>query len=139
MDWSHEIKAMFFDWPLGTFLFFAEAFAFLIIVAIIVAALFYIIDSWFLLTKSGVGKITKKEFVPEHSEMLMTYNAATKTCMPFPMHEPDKWSLLIKIGHRSGWISVTKTYYDQRHEDEEVSVNYRIGRISRELYVRSIE
>ena len=94
-------------------------------------------NSSFLPVQEGSGEIIKKKFIPEHTSMVMLYNAATKTSMPSYTHYPDEYQLKIKVGELTDKISVKRKTYDRLEVGQTLQVKYSIGRLWIKLYIKS--
>jgi hypothetical protein len=85
-----------------------------------------LVDSWFVLTQTGYGKCIKKEFIAAHAVTHIYYRS-------------DEWVLTILLNNKKSDISVSHKYYDDIFQDKQVNTVYRIGRISGNIYLDSIE
>lgn len=138
MDIAMMIRESLVDWPLGTVAGSLLILALLLLAGLIVWGLFVAVDSWFLPRSRGMGKVRSKEFTPAHTDMILIYNAATKTSMPHPMYYPDNWSVCVEVSGRQDSISVDQEEFNILKEGDSVITEYVSGRISNSLYIKNI-
>ncbi len=126
------------DWPMGTFLFIFVVILEVIVGVVVLALLFWLVDSRFLPHSEGSGVIIEKEFTPAHTTTTLTYNATLKMSTPSTIYHPDEWSLLIKIGQEDSWISVSEQYYNRHETGDVISLTYSRGRFSHGVYIKTV-
>jgi hypothetical protein len=131
---------MLTDWPLGTILGSIMVICVLILVIFLLGMLFTAIDSWGLPEKSEAGIIIDREFTPAHFTTILMYSPATKTSLPQTIHHPDDWSVSVAVNHgQQGWVSIEKELFDSISNGDRVTAWLVRGRISGEVYIKSIE
>ncbi len=129
---------MLVDWPLGTVLSVLVAFCLGTILFLGAWGLFVAYDSWYLPHEENTGVIVDKEFTPTHTTMILMYNAATKTSLPQPIVHPDKWSVTVELLGKRSSISISQESYEGFLIQDNVLVKYVKGRVSDDLYLKSI-
>lgn len=105
---------------------------------IILMGIIFAIDNWFVPTKEGIGRIESKHFEPAHTQTTIVYNAALQMSTPQSTYYPDDWQICVSVGDKFGWISVNKAPYNRSRVGQQTKVGYRIGRMTRKLYVKYI-
>lgn len=125
---------MLTDWPVGTILAIIVILATLAVVLVILCGIFTIIDSWFLPTQSGTGRITKKNFIPAHTTT--TLISTGKTLMPMTSFYPNSWELELIVSGKPASMSIKKERYDSLNIGDTVLVDYAIGRFSKDIYIK---
>lgn len=112
----------------------------LIALVVILIGLFItmFIDYITSVNKQGVGVVTGKEFIKEHTTTTWNFNAATKTSYPTTTYHDDEWLVYIKVEGLINSISVTKGYYNSIKIGKSINVEYSIGRILNILYLNKI-
>ncbi len=108
----------------------------LLLLCACIIGVYRVIDSWFLPKHSGEGKIVDKEFTPKHTTI--TWIATGTTTFPLISTDPDDYSLLIERSGKSDWISVDEEFYKSVHEGQTVKIDYVLGRISKDLYIKEV-
>lgn len=137
-DWATIFSDMLGDWPLGTVTVILVFVFILLLLGVAVWGLFVAIDSWFLPRNRKVGRVVGKTFTPAYTQIVMIFNAATKTSLPQPIFHPDDWAVSVEIDGRQSSMSVTKEFYDSLSENDPVLTEYVSGRISRDLYIKAL-
>lgn len=133
-----DIKNILIDWPAGTIIGGIFLICILILFGLILHGLFVAVDSWFLSKRQGYGRVVSKTFTPAHTQLLLIFNAATKTSMPHFINHPDDWSVCVEVNDMQDSISITKEFYDSLSKNSSVKVEYVHGRFSRNLYIKNI-
>lgn len=90
------------------------------LVGLPVWGLFVAIDSWGVPTMQAPGKITRKDFYSENTKML------------------DTWKVSVSCKAGAGTMKVNQEYYNAIHPGENVTVHYKLGRISGWMYVQTL-
>ncbi|MBI2633006.1 MAG: hypothetical protein HYW78_01285 [Parcubacteria group bacterium] len=85
------------DWPVGTIFGMVMIAIALFIIGLVAYFINYALDSWFIQTKRGKGKIVNKNFTPAHTSTVFVYNATLKTSSPSTLYHPPSWSLTVDI------------------------------------------
>jgi hypothetical protein len=138
VDIVKMILEMLHDWPIGTVVGVLMLLVVLLLLGLLTWGCFIALDSWFLPRKSDTGKIVRKTFTPAYTEIILMYNAATKTSMPCPIFHPDDWSVTVEVAECQDSLSVDEDEFDILREEDNVLAEYVTGRISSGLYLKSI-
>lgn len=142
MELARNTYGMFYDmlldWPMGTIISILFAALMAMLIGLVGYGLFYLIDSSFLISSRGAGRIIEKEFTPAHTSTLLIYNAALKTSTPQIIDYPDDWSLLIELQDKQGSASVDQETFNALAEGSYATVEYVIGRISGGIYIKNV-
>lgn len=137
-DIAKMILEMLYDWPIGTVMGVLMLLVVLLLLGLLAWGCLIALDSWFLPRKKSMGKIVGKTFTPAHTEIILMYNAATKTSMPHPVFHPDDWSVTVEVAECQDSLSVDEDEFDALREGDSVLAEYVTGRISSGLYLKSI-
>jgi hypothetical protein len=116
----------------ATILIILIALAGSLVVAIIMWGVLIAVDSWFRPSVTSAGRIVDKEFTPAYFTTILVDN------IPQLIYHGDSWRLLVQVGHRCDWISVSERYYNSRKVGNEVRLTYVNGRFSNNMYARSV-
>lgn len=93
------------------------------------------LDTRKLPTTRRDASVTGKEFVPEHTQTLMIYNAATKTSLPHFIHHPDRWYVYVAVDDVRECIQVGKKFYEAVSKGDETAVYTVIGRFTKRMSI----
>jgi hypothetical protein len=137
-DMIEILVRMFNDGWLGIICGLMLVAAILGIIYLVGLGLFVAVDSWLLPRQRGMGRVVGKKFTPAHTQLVMIFNAATKTSMPQPVFYPDTWTVWIEVDGEQDDISVTQEYFNQSSKGDSVSATFVRGRISRKMYLKGI-
>lgn len=136
------IKDLFFSDPLfsaigilGVVTFTLAVLGLLTILYLILSLIDYLISN----KQKGKGKIICKEFVSEHSQSRLTYNIALKTPILTTTHNDDSWVVTIEVGNKTDDVEVTEDEYNKLSTNQIVNIEYRIGKLLKNLYVDNID
>ncbi len=132
-------KEVLSDWPLGTIIGVILIACVLALIGLALWGLCVAADSWFLPKERGMGRVVGKTFTPAHTEMVLIYNAATKTSMPPSVHHPDDWSVNVEVQGKQDDISIAHKFYDSLSKGSSVSAEFVHGRFSGNLYLKKID
>lgn len=135
---------MLFEWPIGTIIAVIVATIVMFIGYLIAWGIFTAIDSWFRSIVTGPGAITDKDYKAGHMSTtvapVVNFNGTSGTAI-VPTYVPPEWSVYCKIDYENGgaWISVSQNFYDKCKIGQKVKAEYKTGRLSRKIYLESIE
>lgn len=132
---------MLYDWPMGTIfgllfglLIAVIAIFILFIVVIALAKIFEAIDSWFVSEIKGVGIIEEKT----HKDPYVSSDIDVISKMPISVYHEASWVLCISINGKIDSTEVNEKYFKSKKEGQNINVSYVFGRISKSLYLKSI-
>jgi len=133
-DTLKSIKDLFPDWPLGIIS------SMLLILVLVVTAwgIFTVYDSSFLPIEQDTGQIINKKFTPAHVTYIPIRNTVTKMTTLTPVNHPDRWELTIGFRGQTGDVSVTENFYNSVAKDDSVTVEYSVGRHSKNIYFKGV-
>ncbi len=86
--------------------------------------IFFAIDAGFLPGPEGLGKVIGKTFTPAHHVYVSRIS--------------EHYSLEIVINGEKNSVSVEKDLYNQVAKGDLVNVKYVIGRLSEDIYIKSV-
>lgn len=133
-----DIIDMLKDWPLGTILAILLLAMAILIIGLVALGIYWAADSWWRPLETGMGQVKGKEYTPAHTTVSTSYNVALKMPMTTTTHHPADWSLTVEVNDQEGSISVEESFYDRINEGRKVHVEFVLGRLSGDLYLRSI-
>lgn len=110
----------------------------LVTIGIIIGMIARFVDSCCLPVKRAQGKITAKDFIEAHTQIIYIYSASTKTNLPHPIHHPDDWSLTIEVDEKEDSVSIEETLYNTVSIGDTIEVDIAYGRFSRNLYIKEV-
>lgn len=138
-DTIHEVLA---DWPVGTLIGIVFILLLIAVVVLIAwgsaAGIYHLIDFAGRPVSSRQGAVTRKTFQPAYTQILLVFNAATKTSLPTPILHPDRWTLEIDLGFGRDTFDVSCDFFHQVGVGSQVVASYRIGRRSHSLNIQSV-
>ena len=126
------------DWPIGTLIGIVIFVSYAAVFVLMSLWVYKAIDSWWQPLKVGVGVVRGKNFISAHTQIILIYDANTKTSLPHIINCPDRWTVIVEVSGHKGSIDIPENYYNNIIENKQVSVEYVIGRLSGELYIKSI-
>ncbi len=132
------IWSLLVDWPVGTILGILLIVILVVCLLFVVGGIFLAIDSCFIATSNGVGRVITKIFRAAYSETRFVYNPSLKAVLPQTINHPDKWSLVIEVDGKQGTTCVTKETFNKVSEGKTVAIRYGYGRLSGDLYIKGV-
>lgn len=90
----------------------------------------------------GTGVLLDKSHIPSHTELVLTYNSATKMSIPQPVHVDSDWRFVIKLSTLPDYVdtlSVSESEYHKYSIGSELDIEYSIGRIFDQMYIHGIQ
>ena len=111
---------------------------FIVIFGFMLYGILFIVDYSFRHVNEGYGIIVDKEFIPEHDETTMIYNAALKMSVPHTTHYDDQYKLSIQVDDLIDKVLVNSDYYYNMKIGKRIKVKYSHGRIWKSLYIKEI-
>jgi hypothetical protein len=131
------IREIWGDGWTGRLAILAIALAAALSLLLISTFLFWIVDSSFLPVLNGDGTVTRKLHSDAHSTTTMILMG--KTMLPQTISYPESWSLVIKLKDGcEGSFECDQDTWTRIKEGTNVSVAYRKGRISNDIYVKNM-
>lgn len=110
---------------------------FLALAGLLFCGIITAIDSWFMPTLEGSGKIYDKSVVPAHTTI--TYMKVGNSTIPIVTKHPDAYYVDIEIDGRKDSVGVKKKYYKDVQMGTIVNCKYNLGRLfTTSLYIDKI-
>ena len=134
----HTLDMMLRDWPVGTLLGAVLLFCALFLAGAVLYGCFVAVDTAFQPRLERRGTVTDKSFTPAYTQMVMVFNAATKTSMPTFIHHPDTWTVTADIGIAEEGQEVSERLFDAVATGDPVVIGYTRGRLSGHVYFTDI-
>lgn len=134
----HTLDAMLRDWPVGTLLGAVLLFCALFLAGAVLYGCFVAVDTAFQPRQERRGRVTGKSFTPAYTQMIMVFNAATKTSMPTFVHHSDTWIVTADIGIAEDAQEVSERLFEAITVGDPVVVGYTHGRLSGHVYFTDI-
>lgn len=130
MELLKGLWSFLLDWPLGTIVgilsIIVMAGSLTVIICIIGSSVLSAINSCFMSKQKGVGEVVNKKIRPRFREMQGAIDI------------PIGYLLTVKVGEKSGEVSVIKDFFDSLHEGDKVSLVYTYGRIYDGIIIKEI-
>lgn len=124
------------DW-MGRILLVLTAVLAIFIAFLILLGGFWVIDTSFQDYRESKAVVCSRYFVPAHTDT--GFIMAGKVMVPTSTYYPDAWYIGVTMnGKVDASVSVPKNYFDTLIDGQTVNAKYRIGRLSRNLYVQNI-
>jgi hypothetical protein len=98
---------------------------------------YLIIDRAFIPTERAYGFVEEKTVTPAHFMTTMIHSG--RVMFPVYTFIPDTWSIGVRVVGRYGFINVPFSVYNKLSISDQVYVSYITGRLSGELYIKSID
>ena len=86
---------------------------------------------------NGKGFISKKKYHEAYTTITMIYNAASKSSTPITNRHPERWTVKIVVNNQAEWVDVSKKYFQKCEKNDEVEVDYFLGRWTGDLYIQA--
>lgn len=117
-------------------------FAFIVaLIASITALSFYGIfcaaDSWYIADRNGTAEVCGREYSPAWVQFQTT--TVGNTTITTPIYWPETWRVSLRISGGRDSVGVFKDTFERVRNGDKVSVVYRIGRMSGNIYIQSAE
>lgn len=95
------------------------------------------LDSIKLPIQNDIGIIINKEYHPSHTTTTMVMSG--KVMIPITTHHSEEWRVKVRLyDDNTGSVSVSEEYYNSINIDDEVNVDYTLGRFSNSVYIKRI-
>lgn len=115
----------FFTWLLSLF-----------VVAFFLFVLYSSVDYLWLSTKRGTTTIVHKHIIPEYTTT--TYVTNGHIMSPITNYHSKKYVLTLEINGKSDYFNTTEVKYEKFMINDSFPADYSLGRLSRDLYIKSI-
>lgn len=102
----------------------------ILITAVALLVAFMIIDLAFLPKKVGLGRVVGKEYRANNAHIYPMDNTV------MIVNDVHVWVVEVEVEGQLGRISVSRKVYDGLREGVSVQVEYALGRISGDLYIK---
>ena len=104
----------------------------LILIGMILWGLFYLLDTCLLPTYQAKGIIDGHSYSPSSMILIGTGGILN------PYHIPESWNVRVRVGRRTGWMSVSKSFYDFLQDGHPVVVSFTNRRLTRRMHIKSL-
>nr|WP_023842540.1 hypothetical protein [Burkholderia sp. M701]BAO18997.1 hypothetical protein [Burkholderia sp. M701] len=137
-DFIDFICSTLLDWPLGTLLGSVLVLSTLLGAGLLLAGIYYLVDSVGGIVESGSAHVVCKTFTPAHMRTIWVYNATTKTTMPTYVFHSDCWTVVVDVGVGRGRFDVPREFFESVTDGYPVSARFKRGRFSGKVYVKGL-
>ena len=134
-DFIDFIYSTLLDWPIGTLFGGMLVVLTLLVAGLVLAGIYYLVDSVGGVVESRSARIVGKTFTPAHMQTIWVYNATSKTTMPTYVFHSDCWTLAVDVGVGRGSFDVSHAFFDSVGDGSSVLACFKRGRLSGKVYV----
>jgi hypothetical protein len=135
---SDAVTAMIFDHPIWALICATVVLTVVVFIVFFGGMVGYTAtDKLFRPVKLGHVRVITMCMIPSHEEVLYTGGSVGNEYAPDfeKVMVPDDWKIQIRAGGCAGFVSITKRQFDVIKIGSEVMARYKVGRISRQVFV----